>query len=217
MASERARTNGGGPYRGLLIDWGGVMTGDPFVSFKAFCEQEGLEPDTIRQRFREDRACRDLLIALETGAVAEEEFEPQFAEQLGINGDGLINRLFALSAVQDRMVAAVARARQAGIRTGLISNSWGTRRYNRPLLAELFDGIVISGEVGMRKPTSEIYTLGAQRIGLEPPECVFVDDLPFNLEPAAELGMATVLHVSADETIPELERLLDVELESPGG
>ena len=90
-----------------------------------------------------------------------------------------------------------ARAR-AGMRTGLISNSWGTRRYDRALLSRLFDGIVISGEVGIRKPAPEIYKLGADSIGLAPAACVFVDDLPFNLEPAAELGMATVHHVSAD-------------------
>ena len=94
----------------------------------------------------------------------------------------------------------------------MISNSWGTRRYDRGLLAELFDGIVISGEVGMRKPTPEIYELGAQRIGVEPRACVFVDDLPFNLAPASELGMATVHHTSSEQTITELERLLGVEL-----
>jgi HAD superfamily hydrolase (TIGR01509 family) len=76
----------------------------------------------------------------------------------------------------------------------------------------LFDGVVISGEVGMRKPAREIYELGAERIGLEPPQCVFVDDLPFNLTPAEELGMATVHHVTAAETIAELERLLGVAL-----
>jgi epoxide hydrolase-like predicted phosphatase len=112
------------------------------------------------------------------------------------------------------MIDAVGRAHKRGVRTGLISNSWGTRRYDRALLAELFDGIVISGEVGMRKPTLEIYTMGADSIGLEPSQCVFVDDLPFNLKPAAELGMATVRHVTPDETIPELERLLGVKLDA---
>ncbi|MBV9415241.1 MAG: HAD-IA family hydrolase, partial [Solirubrobacterales bacterium] len=85
-------------------------------------------------------------------------------------------------------------------------------RYPRELLAELFDGVVISGEIGIRKPSPEIYRLGAERIGLEPAECVFVDDLPFNLSPAAELGMATVHHRRAEETIDELERLLGVGL-----
>jgi epoxide hydrolase-like predicted phosphatase len=108
------------------------------------------------------------------------------------------------------MVAAVLRARQSGIRTGLISNSWGTRRYDRAQLAELFDGVVISGEVGIRKPAPEIYAMGAEEVGLAPDACVFVDDLRFNLEPAAELGMATVHHTAAPETISELERLLGV-------
>jgi putative hydrolase of the HAD superfamily len=79
-------------------------------------------------------------------------------------------------------------------------------------LGELFDGVVISGDVGMRKPAPEIYRLGAERIGLEPQQCVFVDDLPFNLAPAEELGMATVHHVSAEQTVAELEQLLGVKL-----
>jgi epoxide hydrolase-like predicted phosphatase len=96
------------------------------------------------------------------------------------------------------------------VRTGLVSNSWGTRRYDRALLAELFDGVVLSGEVGLRKPAPEIYSLGAARIELAPGDCVFVDDLPFNLTPAAELGMATIHHRDARETIGELERLLGI-------
>jgi epoxide hydrolase-like predicted phosphatase len=208
MASEDAH----GPYRGLLVDWGGVMTTDLFASFRAFCEQAGLEADAVRRRFREDRESRDLLIGLETGKLSEEEFEPRFAAKLGIDNEGLIDRLFAGSRVDDRMVQAVATAREDGIHTGLISNSWGTRRYDRDLLARLFEGIVISGEVGIRKPAPEIYKLGADSIGLAPSDCVFVDDLPFNLEPAAELGMATVHHVGPDQTIPQLEELLGVKL-----
>jgi len=202
----------GGVYEGLLVDWGGVLTSDVFETFRAFCELEGLEPDTVRRRFREDRACRELLIGLETGKVPEEEFEPQFAALLGVPAPDLIDRLFAGGRPDEEMLAAVQRAREAGIRTGLISNSWGTRRYDRELLAELFHGVVISGEVGIRKPTPRIYELGAERIGLGPEACVFVDDLPFNLEPAAELGMATVHHTSSRETIAELERLLGIEL-----
>jgi putative hydrolase of the HAD superfamily len=208
MASE----NGDGAYRGLLVDWGGVLTSDVFGTFRAFCELEGLQPDEVGRRFREDRACRELLIGLETGALDEDEFEPQFAAMLGVSAPQLIDRIFAGSEPDQEMLDAVLRARRAGVRTGLISNSWGTRRYDRELLAELFDGIVISGEEGMRKPTPEIYELGAERIGVEPAACVFVDDLPFNLAPASELGMAAVHHVSSEQTISELERLLGVEL-----
>jgi len=200
-----------GRYRGLLVDWGGVLTSDVFASFSAFCELEGLEPDAIARAFRSDVECRDMLIAFETGALPEEEFEVQLAPRLGVTAPGLIDRLFAGSAPDEAMIEVVRRARSGGIRTGLVSNSWGTRRYPRELLGELFDGVVISAEVGMRKPSPEIYALGAERIGLEPQVCVFVDDLPFNLDPAAELGMATVHHVSSEQTIPELERLLSLE------
>jgi putative hydrolase of the HAD superfamily len=207
MASENGAT-----YRGLLVDWGGVMTTDVFDAFRAFCELEGLEPDTLRRRFREDPSSRELLIALETGQLDEDEFEPRFAEILGVEPAGLIERVFAGAGPDEPMLAAVQRARDQGVRTGLISNSWGTRRYDRELLARLFDGVVISGEVGIRKPAREIYELGAEKLGLEPELCVFVDDLPFNLKPAAELGMATVHHSSTPDTIAELEQLLGVEL-----
>jgi epoxide hydrolase-like predicted phosphatase len=199
-------------YNGLLIDYGGVLTTDLFDSFRAFCEVEGLEPEAIGQSFRRDPSCRELLIGLETGKLDEEEFEVRFAEILGVGSPKLIERLMGDSRPDEQMVAAVASARRQGIRTGLISNSWGTRRYDRAQLAELFDGVVISGEVGIRKPAPEIYELGAKEIGLEPERCVFVDDLPFNLEPAAELGMATVHHTTTTDTIPELERLLGVTL-----
>jgi putative hydrolase of the HAD superfamily len=200
-------------YRGLLVDYGGVLTTNLFDSFRSFCELEGIQPDEVGRRFRHDPECRQLLIGLETGELPEEQFEPQFAALLGVGGHGLIDRLFAGSSPDQPMVDAVLKARAAGIRTGLVSNSWGTHRYDRARLAELFDGIVISGEVGIRKPAPEIYELGAERIGVEPAGCVFVDDLPFNLEPAAQLGMATVHHVQARDTIEELERLLEVELQ----
>jgi putative hydrolase of the HAD superfamily len=206
MASESAT------YPGLLVDWGGVLTSDVFVSFGAFCELEGLERDATSRVFRNNEECRELILGLETGAVAQEEFEPRVAALLGVPAPGLIDRLFADARPDEDMLQAVRRARAGGIRTGLVSNSWGTRRYPRDLLSALFDAVVISGGVGLRKPAPEIYALGAERIGLEPSECVFVDDLKANLAPAAELGMATVRHRAADETIPELERLLGVSL-----
>jgi epoxide hydrolase-like predicted phosphatase len=199
-------------YEGLLVDWGGVLTTDLFASFRAFCQAHGLEPDTIRQRFREDRNCRELLIELETGRMSEEDFEPRFGEILGVAPDGLIDGLFAGSSPDREMLDAVRQVRASGVRTGLISNSWGTRRYDSALLEELFDGVVISGHVGIRKPSPEIYAMGAQSIGLPPASCVFIDDLPFNLSPAQELGMGTIHHTSARETIAELERLFDLSL-----
>jgi epoxide hydrolase-like predicted phosphatase len=202
-----------GSIRGLLLDWGGVMTTNLFHSFSAFCESEGLDPASLAEAFRGNEEARELLIGFEEGRVQETAFENGLGRLLGVErAEGLIDRLFAGAQPEPSMVEAVRAARAAGIATGLISNSWGTTRYPRDLLAELFEGVVISGEVGMRKPAPRIYELGAEAIGRPPAECVFVDDLPFNLPPAQELGMATVHHIAPAATIAELERLLGVAL-----
>jgi putative hydrolase of the HAD superfamily len=199
--------------RGLLIDFGGVLTTDLFASFGAFCTAEGIDPDRVGDIFRTDEDARRLLIDLETGEIDEDEFEPAFARMLGVEeAAGLIERLMRGAKPDHRMMNAVRAARDQGVRTGLVSNSWGVRRYDHDLLRELFDGVVISGEVGIRKPSRQIYVLGAEAIDTAAEECVFVDDLEFNLKPARELGMAAIHHTSADETVPELERLLGVRL-----
>jgi putative hydrolase of the HAD superfamily len=203
----------GAAIRGLLVDWGGVMTTNLFSSFSAFCEAEGLDPAALARAFRGDDAARELLIGFEEGRIDETTFEEGLGGLLGVErAEGLIDRLFAGAQPEPSMVNAVRAARAAGIATGLISNSWGTTRYPRGLLAELFDGVVISGEVGIRKPAPRIYELGAQAIDRAAAECVFVDDLPFNLPPAQELGMATVHHTDPRVTIAELERLLGLAL-----
>jgi putative hydrolase of the HAD superfamily len=197
---------------GLLVDWGGVLTTDLFASFASFCEAEGLEAAKVRDLFRHDEAARDLLIDFECGRVDEPGFERRFAPMLGVGDEGLVDRMFAGTAPDARMLGAVKAARDGGVRTGLISNSWGVDRYPKELMDELFDGLVISGLVGIRKPAPEIYAMGAEAVGLAPEECVFVDDLGFNLKPAKELGMATVLHTDAQDTIAQLSELLALEL-----
>jgi putative hydrolase of the HAD superfamily len=201
--------------KGLLVDFGGVLTSNIFDSFAAFCDAEGLSPDRVRDAFRNDENGRQLLFDLELGKLEEPEFETRFAELLGLapeRADGLIERLFGGMRPDRDMEMAVVMAKRQGVRTGLISNSWGSGRYELDRFPELFDAWVISGEVGLRKPDPAIYELGAERIGLPPDECVFVDDLPGNLKPARAMGMATVHHTTAEETIPQLEELLDVKL-----
>jgi epoxide hydrolase-like predicted phosphatase len=199
-------------HKGLLIDWGGVLTTDLFASFASFCEAEGLEAARVRDLFRSHGDARDLLVDFECGRLEEPEFERRFAPLLGVSDAGLIDRMFAGTGPALEMLAAVKAAHDGGIRTGLVSNSWGLDRYPHELIEELFDGVVISGVVGIRKPAPEIYAMGAESIGLPPSECVFVDDLGFNLKPAQELGMATVLHTDASSTIAQLEELLGLPL-----
>ena len=198
--------------RGLILDFGGVLTTNVFESFRAFCEAEGLEPNTVKEVFRSRGEGLDLLRRLERGELTVEEFEPKFAAVLGIDdrAEGMVARLFAGVGPDERMADAVRRARAAGIPTGLISNSWGGTTYDRQLIDELFDAAVISGDVGMHKPEPDIFHLGAEKIGVPPEECVFVDDLRENCEGAEAVGMTAILHRGADSTLPELERLLGV-------
>jgi epoxide hydrolase-like predicted phosphatase len=207
MAAEREPVR-----KGLLIDWGGVLTTNLFASFHAYCLETQIEPQALLGRFRTDPAARDLLIALEKGTLEEAAFEHDFAAMLGVEPQGLIDGLFAGVEPDQAMLDAVRMAHDGGVRTGLVSNSWGVHRYPRELFAALFDGVVISAEEGIRKPSRRMYELGAERAGVPVEECVYVDDLPFNLTPAADLGMAVVHHTSAETTIPELERLLGMPL-----
>jgi epoxide hydrolase-like predicted phosphatase len=200
--------------RGLLVDFGGVLTTNVFDSFRAFGEAEGLDPQAVKRAFREDPEALGLLRELERGDIAVEEFEPRFGERIGVaDTDGLVGRLFGGVGPDERMVEAVRRARAAGVHTGLISNSWGEGlSYDTSMLEELFDGIVISGDVGMHKPEPEIFLLGARRIDVPAGECVFVDDLRENCAGAEAVGMTAILHRGADSTLPRLEELLGVPL-----
>ena len=142
-----------------------MLTTNLFASFHAYC----LRPRSTRRRsagrFRADPEARELLIALEKGEIDEPAFEQRFAALLGVAPDGLIDGLFAGVAPDLAMIDAVRRAHAAGIRTALVSNSWGVHRYPHELFDELFDGVVISGEVGIRKPARRMYELGAERAG----------------------------------------------------
>lgn len=201
--------------KGLLVDYGGVLTTNVFDSMRTFCEDEGLAPDTVRRLFRDSPDALHTVRSLETGGLTEDEFGRRLGGLLGLppeRHDGLVDRMFGHVREDEAMVEALRRARARGMRTGLISNSMGVDRYDRSSFPELFDGVVISGDVGMHKPQPEIFRLGCDRVGLAPGECIFVDDLRENCEGAEAVGMTAVLHRGPDSTIPLLEELLGVAL-----
>jgi epoxide hydrolase-like predicted phosphatase len=202
-----------GAYEAVLFDFGGVLTTPVWDSFAAFCEGEGLDPDAIKRLFREDPEALAELRRLETGSVTEREFEASFGARLGLaDPGGLIDSMFAGMEPVEEMVAALRTLRAAGLRTGLVSNSWSTGHYDRELLAELFDQVLISGELGMHKPQPEIYLLAAERIGVPARSCLFVDDLRENCEGAEAVGMTAIPHRRPAETLARLASLTGVEL-----
>lgn len=207
--------------RGLLIDFGGVLTTPLREALGAWSEREGVDYERLGELLRSSYPVTDpesIVIQIETGRMSVEEFELRLAEVFSeglhhpIEPEGLLDRMGETLELEPRMIDAVRTAHRSGVRTALISNSWGLHYYPQDLLAELFDEILISGAVGLRKPEEEIYVLAARGLGLEPEECLFVDDVQINLDTAERLGMRTLLHEDPDRTIRELEGLLGVSL-----
>ena len=205
--------------RGLLCDYGGVMTTPIFASFNAFCETEGITPDAFRSVMQGAARTEGSPFAMvETGAITEDQFDEAVATLLSdacgktIVSSGLKQRMFALVKPDEAMWNAVQAARAAGVRTGLLSNSWGGRDYPVDELKEIFDEVVISGHVGLRKPEPEIYLLAADEIRARAEDCVFVDDFNVNVEGAQAVGMTGILHKDAPTTIATLEELLGLSL-----
>ena len=207
------------PFEAAIFDFGGVLTTPLQDAMTRFAAEHGIEmSDLVRAALgayagHED----DLVTGFETGRVDEEQFSREFAARLTeysgvtIAPENLVERLLQLELEED-MIRAVRTIKSSGYRTALLSNSWGTRLYPMELLRELFEVVVISGEVGLRKPDPQIFELTTDKLGLEPDRCIFVDDHPGHLKAALDAGMTTVLHRTPTETIAELEELLEIKL-----
>ncbi|WP_028065293.1 HAD family hydrolase [Solirubrobacter soli] len=184
----------------LLIDWGGVLTTSMLDAFDAFKRREGADP---RAAFLGPG--REALVELECGRIDIPTFERRLAPILGVEPAGLADRLTQDLRPDTAMLDAVRAFHDAGIPTALVSNSWREDDYD---VDELFDAIVLSGRIGIRKPDPRIYRHAADALGIPPAACVFVDDLGGNLKPAKALGMTTIRHTGASSTIARLQRLL---------
>jgi putative hydrolase of the HAD superfamily len=202
----------------LVIDWGGVLTPALDEAMGAWAVADGVDFDHFRDVMRAWlRSGSSPTHLLERGELPTAQFERLLAGELSARGSvveaaGLLSRLLAgLSDLDAQMVDAVRRIRRSGFRTALLSNSWG-ENYPEALWDNLFDSVVISGRVGMRKPEEAIFEHTARSLGVPVGQCVLVDDTLGNVDTAAALGMTVVHHRSVEETIVELERLLDLPL-----
>jgi len=209
--------------RALLCDYGGVMTSPITASFSAFCAAEGIDAHAFKNVMTgAARIVGSPFALVETGAIDEEQFDEAVAKLLSdacgrvIVPAGLKRRMFAAVKPDGAMWAAVGAARAAGVRTGLLSNSWGGRDYPLEELRSIFDSIVISGQVGLRKPDPAIYVFAAEQAGVPTDACVFVDDFSVNVEGAEAVGMTGILHRDARATIERLEGLFDLSLQPTG-
>ena len=220
-------------FRGVITDWGGVMTNPIPATVRAWLDAEDIDFDSYAAVIRpwiaaaydpaaatfDAAAGANPIHALERGECTSEEVEHLLASLLvrrdgsPVSAGGLLTRMFAASVPCDPMYGAMYTARGAGLRTGLLSNSWGVSDYPRHLFGDLFDAVVISAEVGMRKPEERIFLHAAGLLGLAPAECVFIDDVEANITAAQAVGMTAILHTEPEATISRLHDLLGL----PGG
>ena len=206
----------------LIVDWGGVLTNGLDHMLTGWTENENIDLQTYYDVFNKwlgPEAEKELRInpihALERGEMTVPDFEKELARALKnlgnikVQKDGLLERMFEFFEHAPDMNGLVHRARKMGFKTALLSNSWGNS-YPRDGWDELFDEVIISGEVGMRKPDAEIYLHTLNLLKVKPNEAVFVDDLIHNVHGAKEVGIVGVLHTEYEKTKKELELIFGV-------
>jgi epoxide hydrolase-like predicted phosphatase len=200
----------------LIVDWGGVLTMPVHDAIGRWLKATGVDHNhygAVLRRWVEPLPGQTSPIhQLERGELALEEFEHLLSDALAGEGSavaarGLVGTMLAdLAIYEGSMTSLVTRARAAGVRTGLLSNSWGNE-YDRSDWHEMFDMVVISGEVGMRKPEPGIFELAVRRIGIPADQCVFIDDMAPNVLAAQSAGLAAIMHRTFEETAGALKPL----------
>jgi epoxide hydrolase-like predicted phosphatase len=199
----------------LICDFGGVLTTPLQAGFLAYQEEAGLSLEELGSAMA--RAAgehgENPLFALERGEITESEFWGRVQRQVGGGFDlSRLRELFFERLLPNTpMIEFVRELRGRDVRAALLTNNvreWEPLwRGKLPEVEELFDVIVDSAFVGLRKPDPAIYTLTLERLGgVEPERCVFVDDVELNCDTARELGMEAIRFESAEQAIPELER-----------
>jgi epoxide hydrolase-like predicted phosphatase len=203
--------------RAVISDFGGVLTTPLIQSFLAYQRESGVALEDLGSamgRLMEADSGRHPLFELEKGHITEEEFTRRLGAELGRELSTMRETYFEHLHPNEPMIEYLRGLRGDGIRLGLLTNNvreWEPLwRAKLPDVDELFEVIVDSAFVGMRKPEPEIYTLTLERMGggLRAQECVFLDDIEVNCEAARALGMAAVRFHDNDQAIAELEAAL---------
>lgn len=201
--------------RALICDFGGVLTSPLLEAIGAYQDEAGITFEEIGHamvRIAETDGGHPLF-ELEKGKLSEADFVRRLEAELG-RPLGRLSTYFANLQRNEPMIGFVREVRERGVRTALLTNN--VREWSRgwraklPEIDELFEVVVDSSEVGMRKPEPEIYRLTLERLGggLRASDCVFVDDTDVNCDVARQLGMCAVLFEDTEQAIAELEREL---------
>ena len=197
--------------RAVLWDFGGVISSSPFEAFGHYEQRNGLPSGFIRG-LNATNPDSNAWALLERSEVGFDEFCALFESEAQAAGHRLDAReVMALLAgeIRPAMVEAVRRCQQR-LKTALLTNNFvgfdsGDRSPQVAPIFELFDVIIESSQVGVRKPDPRFYEMACKELAVEPSEAVFLDDLGINLKPARAMGMTTIKVADPDQALAELE------------
>jgi putative hydrolase of the HAD superfamily len=199
--------------RAVLWDFGGVILSSPFEAFASYERQEGLPEGFLRQ-LNATNPDSNAWARLERSDVDLAGFAELYEAEAAAAGHRIdAGAVLALLSGELRpaMVQALRRIRGEGLVQACLTNNVAGMEAARPELAEvmdIFDAVLESSKLGVRKPDPRFYDLALEAVDVTPTEAVFLDDLGINLKPARVLGITPIKVVDPDEALAELEEVL---------
>ena len=201
-------------YKAIIWDFGGVITSSPFEAFNNFEEANGLPKDIIRT-INSENPDMNAWAQFESNSITIDEFNDLFlkeakAKGFDIKGKDIIKLL--KGSIRENMVSFL-RELKSDFKLGCITNNVkSSSEENTDNETEeamsIFDHVIESSVVGIRKPNPEIYMMSCDALNVSPDQCIYLDDLGINLKPARELGMTTIKVIKPEDAIQEVRNLL---------
>ena len=201
-------------YKAIIWDFGGVITSSPFEAFNQFEEANGLPKDIIRT-INSENPDTNAWAKFESNSITIDVFNDLFlkeakAKGFDIKGRDIIKLL--KGSIRKNMVSFLRELKsdfKLGCITNNVKSSSEENNDNETKEAmSLFDHIIESSIVGIRKPNPEIYMMSCDALKVSPDQCIYLDDLGINLKPARELGMTTIKVIHPEDAIQEVRNLL---------
>ena len=201
-------------YKAIIWDFGGVITSSPFEAFNKFEEVNGLPKDIIRT-INSENSDMNAWAQFESNSITIDQFNDLFlkeakAKGFDIKGRDIIKLL--KGSIRENMVSFL-RELKSDFKLGCITNNVkpsseeNTDNETKEAMS-IFDHVIESSIVGMRKPNPEIYMMSCDALNVSPYQCIYLDDLGINLKPARELGMTTIKVIQPEDAIQEVRNLL---------
>ncbi|MBP56401.1 MAG: HAD family hydrolase [Rhodobiaceae bacterium] len=201
-------------YKAIIWDFGGVITSSPFEAFNEFEEENGLPKDIIRT-INSENPDLNAWAKFESNSITIDEFNDLFLDEakakgFDIKGRDIIKLL--KGSIRKNMVSFL-RELKSDFKLGCITNNVkssseeNTDNETKEAMS-IFDHVIESSIVGIRKPNPEIYMMSCDALNVSPDQCIYLDDLGINLKPARELGMTTIKVIQPEDAIQEVRNLL---------